>query len=754
MDYNGPKMIGLHGATYPFPINNGLSPEDNQQICSTIFSLKQHIAQQICSALGNRKRMNKNEHQKFLLESLYSNQQAQTLYQTIHSLHANGVLKLEMPPKTSRAQKPYDRPPQMPNGSRQPYGTHHYPQNPQMHNMVQMASHHNGYPMGHMQAPVKIYADPFDTVRLPFFDVLNCLLQPIELQANNNNNKQNKMVACSFQTTPDQNNRLSTRADAITPRFEIQLRFFNITEPAAQQKDDFPVNCSVRINDQQVTLPNIIPTNKPNAEPKRPSRPVNITQYVQNYRGFKRDHNIVIDWLSDRRVYAAGVYFVHRLNSDILFQRLDSNNGKHRSISATKEEVMKKLSGGEDDIAMDQLVISLLDPLSKIRMKTPVRCEDCTHLQCFDLMSYLMMNEKKPTWQCPVCSGYCPYDRLIVDDYFLDMLAKVDKNMTEVELKVDGSYEVIKEEEGVCLSDDDDDDDVKPNVNTGPSSSNAVPENGGKKKKPVTETDIITLDDSDDEDLNRGSNGDRPKTPPPKKGNGAIEIITIDDSPPRPIAALAPQQPPMRQLSQQQLHNTAAPPSPAVLSAGHSPMGNGSTGVPTLQAAMDQIVERHTTQRMPHSSQSNLMQQAPVHMNYQHSYMNGQSSGPQTPTSQFGYTSMMPQPFQTQSGLIGRNNQMVHLQQQQHPSHQQHQQYQQHQQHPQHPQQQQGMMSPSYYSPQQIQNGSHLGPPRLIACPGPSNTSRLNFPTGHLVDNPPPPGVTVRNSRRPNSRVN
>ena len=42
--------------------------------------------------------------------------------------------------------------------------------------------------------------------------------------------------------------------------------------------------------------------------------------------------------------------------------------------------------------------------LGKMRMTTPCRSSTCDHLQCFDASLYLMMNEKKPKWQCPVCN--------------------------------------------------------------------------------------------------------------------------------------------------------------------------------------------------------------------------------------------------------------------------------------------------------------------------------------------------------------
>lgn len=579
-----------------------------------------------------------------------------------------------------------------------------------------------------------MYADNFEPLPLPFYDVISVLLKPVELHSSDSPTlKQTKQLQFPFLLTAEHISKISYRADVTPlPRYELQLRFFNLTEPVqGPQKDDFPLNCYARVDDSVVQLPNVIPTNKTNAEPKRPSRPVNITSNMNRY---KKEHTVAVEWLADKRVWAAGVYFVHRVNSDILFKRLNQNVSRHRSLEVTKQEVIKKLSGGEDDIAMDRLNISLLDPLCKTRMTTPSRCQDCTHLQCFDLLSYLMMNEKKPTWQCPVCSSNCPYDRLIVDDYFLDMLAKVDKNTTEVELKEDGSYDVIKEE-AFCISDDDDDDVVPATVN-GTASCSSTNGNGlaneAAKKKPADD-DIITLSDDDDEELNRASAElAAQKTPPQQKKktkDDDIEIITLDDTPPRPVAASANL--PMRQMSQQNQMPVGSSPS----GMASTQMGMNEGASKTIRDALNKIGEQSANS----STQSSPLVQLhhTTHpLNFaQSSYMNP-SSGSQTPTSQYGYSPMINQAphFQMQNGLIGRNNQMVHMQQ--HHLQQQQQQ----QQSPQ-------IMSPSFYAQQQMSNGdtNNIQPPRILSMAEiQANASRL-LVNGHLmIDHS---GVTMRNPR-------
>ena len=58
---------------------------------------------------------------------------------------------------------------------------------------------------------------------------------------------------------------------------------------------------------------------------------------------------------------------------------------------------------------------SVLLQLGKMRLTVPCRALTCSHLQCFDAALYLQMNEKKPTWICPVCDKKAAYEGLIID---------------------------------------------------------------------------------------------------------------------------------------------------------------------------------------------------------------------------------------------------------------------------------------------------------------------------------------------------
>ena len=118
-----------------------------------------------------------------------------------------------------------------------------------------------------------------------------------------------------------------------------------------------------------------------------------------------------------------------------------------------------------------------------MRMTMPCRPTTCDHLQCFDASLFLMMNEKKPTWICPVCDSPAKYEDLMVDGYFEEVIKSplLPDEENEIILNQDGSWNPVpideeaerkrkeKEEEerkaagnAVVLDLSDDDDDYAP----------------------------------------------------------------------------------------------------------------------------------------------------------------------------------------------------------------------------------------------------------------------------------------------------
>uniref|UniRef100_A0A2M4BGM9 Putative zn-finger transcription factor n=1 Tax=Anopheles marajoara TaxID=58244 RepID=A0A2M4BGM9_9DIPT len=281
--------------------------------------------------------------------------------------------------------------------------------------------------------------------KLAFFDVLATLLKPTTLASSINNPSQRVQEASYyFSLTPQQStdialNRDIRNSNRIEHTIQVQLRFC-LLETSCEQEDYFPPNIVVKVNNKLCPLPNPIPTNKPGVEPKRPPRPVNITPNIK-LSPIVSNH-ITVSWCTEyNRGYTVSCYLVRKLSSPQLLQRMKSKGIK--AADFTRALIKEKLNEDADsEIATTMLKVSLICPLGKMRMSTPCRASTCSHLQCFDASLYLQMNERKPTWNCPVCDKPAIYDNLVIDGYFQDVLAstKLSYDDNEIQLHKDGSW--------------------------------------------------------------------------------------------------------------------------------------------------------------------------------------------------------------------------------------------------------------------------------------------------------------------------
>ena len=153
-------------------------------------------------------------------------------------------------------------------------------------------------------------------------------------------------------------------------------------------------------------------------EPKRPPKPINITSLsklsstLPNY--------IDVSWAVDfGRGYTVSVYLVDKLSSTDLLQELRSRGS--RLPDYTRALIKEKLNDKDADIATTSCKVTLACPLGKMRITYPCRANTCDHLQCFDAKNYLMMNERKPKWLCPVCNKPAIFDNLLLDGFFKEV---------------------------------------------------------------------------------------------------------------------------------------------------------------------------------------------------------------------------------------------------------------------------------------------------------------------------------------------
>ncbi|NXC77980.1 PIAS3 ligase, partial [Anhinga anhinga] len=288
--------------------------------------------------------------------------------------------------------------------------------------------------------------------RLPFYDVYDELIKPTTLASTNS--QRFEEAHFTFALTPQQVQQILTSRDLLPGAkcdytVQVQLRFC-LCETSCPQEDYFPPNLFVKVNGKLCPLPGYLPPTKNGAEPKRPSRPVNITPLAR--LSATVPNTIVVNWSSEfGRNYSLSVYLVKQLTSVTLLQKLRAKG--IRNPDHSRALIKEKLTADPDsEIATTSLRVSLMCPLGKMRLTVPCRAVTCTHLQCFDAALYLQMNEKKPTWTCPVCDKKAPYDNLIIDGLFVEILNSC-TDCDEIQFMEDGSWCPMKpkrENQEVC----------------------------------------------------------------------------------------------------------------------------------------------------------------------------------------------------------------------------------------------------------------------------------------------------------------
>ncbi|XP_069508898.1 E3 SUMO-protein ligase PIAS3 isoform X2 [Ambystoma mexicanum] len=304
----------------------------------------------------------------------------------------------------------------------------------------------------HLSPPIHPVHPDVKMKRLPFYDVYDELIKPTTLASTSS--QRFEEAHFTFALTPQQVQQILTSREILPGAkcdytVQVQLRFC-LCETSCPQEDYFPPNLFVKVNGKLCPLPGYLPPTKNGVEPKRPSQPIKISPLIR--LSSTLPNTIVVNWSSEfGRNYSLSVYLVKQLTSVTLLQKLRAKG--IRNPDHSRALIKEKLTADPDsEIATTSLRVSLMCPLGKMRLTVPCRAITCSHLQCFDAALYLQMNEKKPTWTCPVCDKKAPYDTLIIDGLFMEILNSC-TDYDEIQFMEDGSWcpmKPKKEKQEMC----------------------------------------------------------------------------------------------------------------------------------------------------------------------------------------------------------------------------------------------------------------------------------------------------------------
>lgn len=68
---------------------------------------------------------------------------------------------------------------------------------------------------------------------------------------------------------------------------------------------------------------------------------------------------------------------------------------------------------------------TIADPISGRQIMQPCRGVNCTHIQCFDLRSFIEKALNENSWACPICGSMISYENLRYDPSFFDIISQI-----------------------------------------------------------------------------------------------------------------------------------------------------------------------------------------------------------------------------------------------------------------------------------------------------------------------------------------
>jgi E3 SUMO-protein ligase PIAS1 len=163
---------------------------------------------------------------------------------------------------------------------------------------------------------------------------------------------------------------------------------------------------------------------------------VDITSFIKG-----NDLSIKFNWSGDSQSYVAIAKLVRVNNPQEVIQKIVLTKAwtKQKIIEVNFNRVVQA-----DDLIAGPEVVSLRDPITRSRIKIPVKSQKCKHIQCFDGETYILMNQTRAKWECPVCNSKIAFPDLFFDGYFDDILKNTPEECDSVQILEDGKWIIPK----------------------------------------------------------------------------------------------------------------------------------------------------------------------------------------------------------------------------------------------------------------------------------------------------------------------
>uniref|UniRef100_A0A1D1XLK6 E3 SUMO-protein ligase SIZ1 n=1 Tax=Anthurium amnicola TaxID=1678845 RepID=A0A1D1XLK6_9ARAE len=166
---------------------------------------------------------------------------------------------------------------------------------------------------------------------------------------------------------------------------------------------------------------------------------------------------------SDARTFCFGLRIAKRRNIQQVLSLIPKETDGERFEDALAR-VCRCIGGGaaaenpdsdsDLEVVADSVTVNLRCPMSGSRIKIAGRFKPCIHMGCFDLETFVELNQRSRKWQCPICLKNYSLEHIIIDPYFnriTSLLQNCGEDVNELDVKPDGSWRVRSEGENRAL---------------------------------------------------------------------------------------------------------------------------------------------------------------------------------------------------------------------------------------------------------------------------------------------------------------
>lgn len=233
------------------------------------------------------------------------------------------------------------------------------------------------------------------------------------------------------------NSRISFRYtgnDRENSDFRLQLRCIQLEETGFRQrwpKDGVIVLNNKILEDMTQQQGEITKRGKEN--------PVTVKGLHQD-----AENQIAVVTKRDPELYAFALFLVDTITAESLYALMSKSQ---MTVEAGKAFLSTHMPIC-DDVYTDTFCQVLRCPLTRVLPDIPVRGTRCSHVQCFDLSAYIVLQEagKSHRWRCPICLSAAI--SVVVDTYIQKIVCEAKEvGAFAAEFEASGGYRLVVENE-------------------------------------------------------------------------------------------------------------------------------------------------------------------------------------------------------------------------------------------------------------------------------------------------------------------